>query len=266
MNVKVSSDRSIIAQTYLELLRTWTMNTQERWLFECVDSAGICMHNSFSAPILSAFSYPPLRPPTAASKTAALSAIKGGDGYFRTRDSPNEKETILKRMQARQAHGLTDMSFTKYEHIICFGERTPGMLQKFKDAVAAEGKKVKAEITHIKETDWYKPADEFTNAGKDNLQKVCGQLKTALKRFVKVQFNWEKPNPGIADGEWRTAMLVVPKVVRDKIGKDEWALKKKVWEKKGCRVNAGVEAKDMWLLAISGPLNKLEGARKMILE
>jgi hypothetical protein len=39
--VNVHQVLSIAAKLYLEMIRNWTMNTQQRWIFACAQSAGV---------------------------------------------------------------------------------------------------------------------------------------------------------------------------------------------------------------------------------
>jgi hypothetical protein len=72
---------------------------------------------------------------------------------------------------------------------------------------------------------------------KENLLKIAGKLKVALKGFLKSGFKWERLAIGIANGEWRTRQFLVSKEVREKLKKDKDSASKKVLEKKGCKVH-----------------------------
>jgi hypothetical protein len=255
---------SIIAHTYLEFVRAWTMNTQKYWLFQRVDSAGAHISTGFSQSVLESEGSASKKADASLQKSA-LTAIAGGDSYFRTKDAPDEKGTIMKIMQDHQPQGLDESHFTRYEHIICFGAKNYKILEKLKEkANQSSNKKAKADIHHVKECDWFTPGDKSSLESKEALLKVTGQIKVALKKFLKLKFDWEKPGPGIADGEWRTALLSVSKEQKDNLRKDQGAAKKKIFEKTGCRVQTNPEAGDTWRLAISGPKDKLAGAEKRV--
>jgi len=242
------------------------MNTQKNWIFERVDSAGVLIPTEFSKSTLEAESIK-VGKVSAAAKTAAMATIAGPESYFQTKDPPDEKGTILKRVQDHQAQGLTETHFQRYEHIICFGGWSYKSLLKLREKAAATAapKKIKGKIFHAKETDWYWARENSSKEAKESLLKMTGQLKTAIKTFLKTELKWEMPPAGLAitAGEWRTALVIGTKEQRDKLKKDNGALKKKIFEKKGCRVYTSPETENTWLIAIAGPKGKLADAQKM---
>ncbi|TAQ90369.1 hypothetical protein B7494_g1320 [Chlorociboria aeruginascens] len=222
--------RSIMAQTYLELLRAWTMNTQKRWLFQRVQSVGLTIPTDFTKSILEAEKCDTKKAHLPASKSA-ISAISGQESYFQT-DDPDEKGLILKEISAHVTQGLFKSHFQRYEHVLCFDEDSFELLEKMKKTLVdkTETKKVISKIQHIKNCDWKIPEEEITE---EELLRIAGKLKVALKGFLKKEFEWEKPAIGIANGEWRTLFVPVGDVEKEVLKKDGDRVIKRIWEKKG---------------------------------
>ena len=111
--------RSVMAQTYLEFVRSWTMNTQKQWIFKHVESVGVLTASSFTKTIVEAEGLQTVKA-NAPVPFSAIDAIAGDESHFRTKDWPDEKETILKRVREHKSQGLSQPHFERYEHIICF--------------------------------------------------------------------------------------------------------------------------------------------------
>ncbi|KAH8590078.1 hypothetical protein B0O99DRAFT_312642 [Bisporella sp. PMI_857] len=253
--------RSIIAQTYLELMRVWTMNTQKRWLFHRVDSAGLQIPTTLTLAKLEESKVKTFRVDRTPSKVA-IDAIAGDKSHFQTID-PDEKGTILKRMQDHKSQGMVGLHFLNYEHIICFDMDAKKFLEELKDAVRAKDsdKKVVSKIYCIKECAWFTGTD---GTEKETLLKLTGQLKVALKKFARTELRWGQPAISISAGMWRSLQFSVSKEVRDALLKDKETLIKKIMEKKECRVLLASDTASKWLVTISGPKAKLDSAKKMV--
>ncbi|KAH8650815.1 hypothetical protein BGZ60DRAFT_420923 [Tricladium varicosporioides] len=257
--------RSMMAQTYLELLRVWTMNTQKRWLFERVHSVGIRVPTDLNKSFLGAEKLKEAKAKEAV-KDAPITAIAGEDSYFKTKD-PDEKGTILKHMRGHKTSGPTDYHFENFEHIICFDEETKKVLEKMKKLAEAslQDKSPPENVTsHIHWLDCGSlKNDEDENM--ENLRKTAGKIKVAIKGFLKRNFQWEKPAIAIADGEWRTLQVLVPEETQKKLKNDgKWTITKEVSKKKGVQIRIGRDAGAQYLVSISGPKGKLEDAQKML--
>jgi hypothetical protein len=177
--------RSIVTQTYLELVRSWTMNTTKQWLFARVDSAGRLIPKAYNqdGPLASG---------------EAIKAIAGDESHFWSKD-PDEKETILDRIRKHKSCGMADYKFQKYHYILCFDEASRVALEAMKSTVKEkEQDKAKAisKIYYLKSCEWFKDS----SMKQDDLLKICGKLKVAIKEFLRLELGWERPLFGISQG------------------------------------------------------------------
>lgn len=81
----IAEVRSIIAQTYLKLIRVWTVNNSGEWLSNRVESAGVQVETKFSRRSLKSQSKFLLKGGIA-PESAALKAISGKDSFFRSEE------------------------------------------------------------------------------------------------------------------------------------------------------------------------------------
>lgn len=252
---------SIMAQTYLELVRAWTVNTQKRWLFERVHSVGIQIPTSLTKSTLEADKLKEAKSGHVV-KDAPITVLAGKKSYFETND-PDEKGTILKRMREHKTSGLSEEHFQTFHYMICFDEQTRNFLEKMKGIMEAKVNTVKI-VSKIHQLDCGSLNDD-DDENAEVLQKTAGRMKVALKRFLKGNFEWEKPAIGITDGEWRTLQILVSKETEEKLKKDSWSMTEKVFKKKGCQVKVANDVDNKYVISISGPKGKLADAQKMLL-
>jgi hypothetical protein len=252
-----------MAQTYLEFVRSWTMNTQKRWIFQRVHSIGVLTSSPFTKSTIESEKLQANEANVPVSGLA-IEAIAGEESHFQTKDWPNEKGTILKRVREHKSQGLTRTHFERYEHIICFSKKTFDLLEKMKAPLEAGEKKIKvvSKIHLLQKCFWLK---DDNDEKKEDILKMAGKLKVALKEFLKVEFKWERPTIGIASGEWRTLEILVDEEVAKRMRKDKGVLMNKILEKKGCTVHVAVDVADKCLVSISGLKGKLAEAQKMAL-
>ncbi|KAE9367820.1 hypothetical protein N431DRAFT_72963 [Stipitochalara longipes BDJ] len=249
-----------MAQTYLEFVRSWTMNTQKQWIFQRVHSSGVLTSSPFTESIVGALGLQTEKANTPVS-SSVIDAIAGDESHFQTKDWPDEKGTILKRVRGHKSQGLSEAHFERYEHIICFAKKTSDRLEKMKSILETGPKKIKvvSKIHLLHKCAW---ANGDNPEKKEDLLKMAGKLKVALKDFLKVHFNWERPAISIASGEWRTLQVLVDEEAAKKMKKDYKVLVNKIWEKKGCTVQVVDDVADKYLVSISGPKDKLADVRK----
>ena len=103
--------RSIIAQTYLEFVRIWTVNHSGEWLFNRVESAGIQVETKFARRASKSQSKLLVKGGNSPEK-AALEAISGKDSFFRS----EEKNDILARIAQHRSRGMDNWHFRKFEY------------------------------------------------------------------------------------------------------------------------------------------------------
>ena len=231
------------------------MNTHKRWLFGRVNSCGL--------DIATPFNKSPANP-APSIKSPGLKAIEtmGGDEQHFWSKDPDEKDFILKRLRDRNSRGLHDTDFYKYQYILCFDERSRKELEAFKATAEAGSKSGKSpcKIQRLK------GCEKFPNEWSDNLEqlvKVRGKIKVAVKAFLGADLGWVRPLEGIADGKWRTLQFLAPPKDISKAFANKDSLKDVA--KVGCKVNVVSEFADrLWLVSISGPRAKLEAARKSL--
>ncbi|ORY59602.1 uncharacterized protein BCR38DRAFT_60043 [Pseudomassariella vexata] len=248
--------RSIMAQAYLEIIRNWTMNTQKRWLFEHVDSAGIAIPTPFNQVDASEKKCKP----GVTVSDEAIAAIGGDEQHFQAKD-PDEKQIILDRMRQHKSRGLVASDFSRFHHIVCFVENHQKLLEQLKLAAIANKKdKIISKIHFLGSCGWYQG-----NMNKDMAQllKLRLDLEPMIERFLVDHYGWEKPTLSIALGRWRTLQVVVTVKEAEKL-KNEGS---KEIKKLGCRVHLTTERKNdktTTLVSVSGPEGVLENARKIV--
>jgi len=161
-----------MAQTYLEFVRSWTMNTQKKWIFERVHSIGVLTSSPFTK-FMNESETLQTNEANLPVSGLAIEAIAGEESHFQTKDWPHEKGTILNRVREHKSQGLAQTHFERYEHIICFEKRTYYLLEKMKEALETGEKKVKvvSKIHFVQNCFWAKDDDSDK---KEDLLKMAG--------------------------------------------------------------------------------------------
>ena len=191
--------RSVIAQAYLELIRTWTANTNGQWLFKEADSAGCWVESEFTKTHKDQI-LQPLEVPKTDPENKGLKAIAA-----RTHYGSREKDEILERLQKRTTRGIGDKYFQYWDYILCFDESTERLLYTLKACAAktmSAGASQKADIVRLPGTQW----------------RVCGKIedtieliKLAVKSWLRKDVGWMEPPRGqnIKRGLYRSREFVV---------------------------------------------------------
>jgi len=239
------------------------MNTQKQWIFQRVQSVGVLTSSSFTKSIIEAEGLQTVKA-NVPVPSLAVDAIAGDESHFQTKDWPDEKGTILKRIREQKSQGLSQASFEQYEHIICFEKKTFDLLEKMKSAFQKGPKKVKvvSKIHLLQKCTW---PNGDTGDKKEDLLIMAGKLKVALKEYLRAQHKWERPAIGIASGEWRTLQFLADEQVAKQMINDQGALTNKIRQKNGSTMHVVLHVADKCLVSISGPKAKLADARKMAL-
>lgn len=191
--------RSIIAQTYLELVRVWTVNLTGTWLFNRVESAGVQIATRFSSKHLPG----PLEPGNQPPNETALNSIAGFGSA--------EKQDILARIRRHRSRGIDDWHFRKYDYMLCFNKSAYDRLQ----VLAASCKE-----KHAGDPSYPTPAriipvsNLILNSPIENLDKkevdiLVQTIRDGIKNFLKQEFGWVRPQGSILDGPFRTKQIVL---------------------------------------------------------
>ncbi|KUJ08029.1 uncharacterized protein LY89DRAFT_348273 [Mollisia scopiformis] len=98
---------SMMAKAYLELVRLWTMNANNTWPFDRVESAGFCVNEET---ILEPGSVIDLLAPTRSN--------------FRSRDFPKEKEGLLNRLKGNRLAQFKNSFLDDFKHVLCLDEKS----------------------------------------------------------------------------------------------------------------------------------------------
>ena len=215
----INGPQSIIAQGYLELVRTWTVNTTDHWLFDRVGSAGAIVETPFAKNVLKDWvkekEYHFHTPGQAANKDA-ITTLAQDKFYFFTPDEPREKAFTLDMLAKHRSRGLEWWMFGRYDYIICFHKQAHKALLDMEMVVKAKSNNPKtAKILKLAGAEWPGgPNQKF----RDDPQKVMVQTRGALKNFLKTELNWQRPPIGIADGRCRTKQMIIPETKKEPIG------------------------------------------------
>lgn len=256
--------RSIIAQTYLELVRVWTVNNSgEQWLFNRVESAGVRVGTKFS---LRCFRSQPKflveggKPP----ESAALDAIAGEKSYFES----EEKDDILARVGQHRSRGIDNWHFRKYEYMLCFDKsvyehvRTLAAFCKERyghlPSYANLSKVILVKNLRLK--------DAAANLTAKDSTKLVDSIKDGIKGFLDTEYHWKRPPLAMAGGPFRTKQIVLPNLgIGPSLAEKEVRLHE-ISTKTDCRIRVTDEKFDSQLFSITGRKEALSFASSLIRE
>ena len=258
--------RSIVAQAYLELIRAWTVNTTDRWLFCHVSSAGTNVKTHFSTSVANV---PAWELPGRPVLENWITELSGPRSYFWSENGPGEKETILNKMRQWKRCGIREFHFKRFSHILCFDRETYVILMKMKALV----QNPLASATPSSDSSTVDSVIHFLGPQKSfkvPLAQTVEGVKTNLKNFLIKEFNWIRPLRSITGGSCRTQLLWISSDLTGKImGKGE-ATRKTIEEQSQCRII--IERRrldgDMYgrTVAIVGKMAAVEKAKGLIWE
>lgn len=245
-NTKV---RSIIAHTYLELVRVWTVNNSGQWLFNRVESAGVRVETKFAK---RCFKSEPhfLVKGGKAPESAALKAISGKKSYFRS----DEKMDILARIAQHRSRGIDNWHFRKYEYMLCFDKsvyETVTSLAKYCKKRYGNLPSY-AKLSKIILIDDIRLKDAAANLDADATTKLVESIKDGIKSFLKAEYHWTRPPLSIRDGPFRTRQIVLPNVDFNLTPAEKEAKVNEISTKTNCRIRITDERFDYQLLSVTG--------------
>ena len=241
--------RSIIAQTYLELVRVWTVNNSGEWLFNRVESAGVQIATKFAKRCFKSqpkFFVEGGKLP----ESAVLEAISGEKSYFRS----DEKNDILARIAQHRSRGLDNWHFRKYEYMLCFDKtayENVTTLAKYCKKRYGDMPSY-AKLSKIILIDDVKLKDAAANLNADATTKLVESIKNGIKNFLRAQYHWKRPPLSISDGPFRTKQIVLLSIDVKLSPAEEEAKVKEISAKTDCRIRVTDERFDSQLLTITG--------------
>ncbi|KIW31763.1 uncharacterized protein PV07_03360 [Cladophialophora immunda] len=256
-----NSARSVIAQTYLELVRAWTVNTTDRWMYGRVDSAGVDIKTPFNETVPLAS-----RPDTDAN-SKAIDILAGDRNHFWSEDYPHEKAVIVNRVKAHQPRGIEERHFRTFEYILCFDvyafEAVKRLKQKAQAKSSSTGSKERiSKVMLLEDCAW--PDGGKTCHDADVVKDVNSRIKKQVKDFLGSEFGWTKPpfHKGMAGGEQRTLHMVLPEKYRHPVQQALNQMRKEF----GCKIYLTWEgtAGKKQLVTIVGAQGKVRVAEKAV--
>ncbi|KAH8760458.1 hypothetical protein F5883DRAFT_140437 [Diaporthe sp. PMI_573] len=201
--------RSIVAEAYTSLLREWTLRTGGHWRVKTAHSAGFFVRSRNEVvdtikdmQVL----YPSYRlglkdgnSPPVATPLAALFDNKMFNYTY--------KEDIKKEIQSRRSRGMTKTMFKTYDYILVFTDREEDNLIRLRKLLidnngreAATAKR-KGKVMHLGR---YLTSDGArkeivapkTDGDREQWNVKVGQIKIAIKAFLKGELDWKQPPKG----------------------------------------------------------------------
>lgn len=203
--------RSIVAEAYTSLLREWTVRTGGQWRIQTAHSAGFfvrsrsevvdtinsmeVLYPSYKLDLKDGHSLPAMTP---------LAALFDNQWF-----NYQYKDDILEEMVARRSRGLTKTMFQTYDYILVFTDREEDNLIRLRNLlVDSSGKDVAmakrtGKVMHLGR---YLTSDgarkEIVAPKKDGdrgeWNAKVGQIKIAIKAFLKGELDWKQPPKGAA--------------------------------------------------------------------
>ncbi|KAL8977249.1 MAG: hypothetical protein Q9205_006907 [Flavoplaca limonia] len=255
--------RSIIAQTYLEFVRVWTVNNSGEWLFNRVESAGVQIETKFFRRSLKTQSKSLVKGGNA-PESAALRAISGKESYFRS----EEKNDILARIAEHRSRGIDNWHFRKYEYMLCFDQSVYKTLttlakcckKKYGDmpSYANLSKIILLKDIRLKAA----AADLSAN----ETSRLVDSIKDGIKEFLDKEYHWKTPPLSITDGPLRTKQIVLRRInVKLSPAEKEITLND-IAARTDCRIRVTDEKFDSQLISITGRKEALAYASLLIKE
>lgn len=198
--------RSIIAQTYLELIRVGTVNHSGEWLFNRVESAGVQVETKFARRAWKSRSNSLVKGGNSPEK-AALEAISGKDSFFRS----EEKDDILARVAQHRSRGIDNWHFRKYEYMLCFDRSVYETLAMLSDC-CKERYGDRPSYTNLSKIILVKAVKLKTataNLDTSDTGKLVKRIKNGIESFLKTEYGWQGPPVSLTDGSFRTKQVVL---------------------------------------------------------
>ena len=255
--------RSIIAQTYLELVRVWTVNNGGEWLFNRVESAGVQVETNFAKRCFKSQSNFLVKGGNA-PESAALEAISGKNSYFRS----EEKSDILARVAQHRSRGIDNWHFRKYEYMLCFDRSVYESVTTLAEYCKKRygNSPSYANLSRILLIKDIRLKSSAASLDTDSTTKLVESIKDSIKGFMRAEYHWERPSLSITDGPFRTKQIVLLSVDVKLSPAEEEAKLDEISTKTDCRIRVTDERFDSQLLSITGRSGDLPPASSLLKE
>lgn len=259
--VNVAEVRSIIAQTYLELVRVWTVNNSGEWLFNRVESAGVLVETKFSRRSLKNQSKSLVKGGNA-PESAALRAISGKESYFQS----EEKNDILARIAGHRSRGIDNWHFRKYEYMLCFDKSVYETLT----TLAKCCKKRYGDMpsyTNLSKIILLKDIrlkDAAADLSANDTSRLVKSIKDGIKEFLDKEHHWKRPPLSITNGPFRTKQIVLPRVNMKHSPAENEVTLNDIAARTDCRIRVTDEKFDSQLISVTGGKEALAYASSLV--
>lgn len=203
--------RSIVAEGYVKLLQRWTSGTGGDWKFRLMHSSGLFIRNRGEVTDLvnsMDYSYPsyklPMHDGNKPANATALDALFDNLMF----NSPFKQE-VKRHIEARRSRGIAKTIFKTYDFVVVFTDREYDNLVRLREAlIAREGRQTvtgggRGRIIHLgsychkarkgRPGEILQPKPDAT---REEWNARVGQIKTAVKGFLKQEMSWKRPEQG----------------------------------------------------------------------
>ena len=262
-SINIAQVRSIIAQTYLELVRVWTVNNGGEWLFNRVESAGVQVKTKFSRRCLKSRTDFLVKGGNA-PESAALKAISGKKSYFES----EEKDDILARIGLHKSRGLDNWHFRKYEYMLCLDRSVYETVMTLAKCCKERYGDMPsyANLSKIILLKDIKLKDAAANLSADDTTKLVENIKNGIKGFLEAELHWKRPPLSIVKGPFRTKQVALPNLKAELGPPEKEAKLSDISTRTDCRIRITDEKFDRQLFSITGRKKALSFASFLIRE
>jgi hypothetical protein len=195
---------SKLAQTYFELLRLCSINTNNHWLFDRVESAGICIN-----------------PQTDIDSDFAMRLLASSN--FKYGDFPNEKDRLLSRIEATRPAVFHEEYLKQFNYILCLDRNSYDAVNR----ASSEQQRVRSDqlIRGVLSLGLDHLAGQIMT--QIEAENVAVKIKSMVESVMEKRLDWKHPDPKLAQRRRRTLQMTVP---REMVGR--------IIGKGGVRINA----------------------------
>lgn len=201
--------RGVVAEAYTKLLHEWTVRTGGGWKVKLAHSAGFFVRSrSGVVDTINGmkFSYPSYQLHVASGNAppepTPLAALFDNNMF----DYPYKK-AVKQEIESKRSRGVSKTIFKWYDYILVFTDRDEdNMIRLRKALVDSHGKDTvtagrKGKVMHLgrylnsngNRKEIVAPKNDVD---REEWNAKVGQIKTAVKAFLKQELDWKQPPPG----------------------------------------------------------------------